>query len=128
MIKSISIIVSLVVIVTGMAFASGHEIIKKADDVNVILQFDNNPPVVGKNNVTIAIVDRQGRNVTDADVKIYYLMPVMPAMNYTSKAELKGDTYASVIDLLMAGQWQADIKFATKAGRTGMVTIFLDLK
>ena len=65
---------------TGLAFAKGYEVKKKAGEYRVEATMDRNPPAVGKNNLEVTIKDTAGKNVTDAQVLVEYGMPAMPGM------------------------------------------------
>ncbi len=111
--KWVGITVSVLLLMTGIAYAKDYEVTKKAGDYNVEIKIDKNPPAVGKNNMEIEIKDAGGKYVTDAKVKIEYSMPAMsgmPAMNYKTDAELKDDTYKATMDLSMSGSWGVVVK------------------
>jgi len=79
----------------------------RAGEFEVHARIDKNPPILGHNHMEIEIKDSGGR-VTDADILVNYYMPPMPRMapmNYTTKAELKGEKYKMTMDLIMAGPW-----------------------
>jgi hypothetical protein len=76
-------------------------------EFEVRARIDRNPPIVGNNHMEIEISDSKG-HVADADVMVNYYMPPMPRMapmNYTTKAELKGEKYRAKLHLIMAGPW-----------------------
>lgn len=57
----------------------------------------------------------------DAKVKVECSMPAMPgmpAMNYKTDAELKGDVYKAKMNLAMSGSWN----IAVKISRGGKIT------
>ncbi len=106
-------VVSLIFVITGIAFAKDYEVKKKAGDFDVVITIDKNPPAVGKNNMAIGIKDPSGKSITDAKVKVEYSMPAMPGMpaiNYKTDAEFKSDKYKAVMDLSMPGSWNVTIK------------------
>jgi nitrogen fixation protein FixH len=103
---------------------------KKAGDYTVDVTMDRNPPVTGKNSVEVRVKDKAGKAVTDAKVTVEYSMPAMsgmPAMNYKSDAELKGETYRTVISPSMAGSWNVAIKVA-RGGKTDTARLTIDVK
>jgi hypothetical protein len=117
------------VLMVGVAFAAST-ISKKAGDYTVDFSMDKNPPVMGKNNVDVAVKDKAGAAVTDAKVVVEYSMPAMsgmPAMNYKSTAELKGDKYVTVIEPSMSGSWNLAVKI-TRGGKTDTAKFTLDVK
>jgi len=127
-IKKIVIGVLMVVLAFGVAMAKDYEVKKKAGDLDVAVRMDKNPPVVGDNNIVIEVKDAAGKSVTDVKVVVDYSMPAMPgmpAMNYKTDAELKGNAYKAVMNLSMSGSWNIAIKI-TKAGRTSTVKFSID--
>ncbi|HEX2967185.1 MAG TPA: FixH family protein [Syntrophorhabdaceae bacterium] len=128
--KTLTIIMIAVFLVVGIVYAKDYEVNKKAGNYSVAVKINKNPPVVGKNNVDISIIDASGKAVTDAAVAIELSMapmPGMPAANYKSNAELKGKTYKTVIEPSMAGPWTLAIKI-TKDGKTETAKLSLDVK
>jgi hypothetical protein len=98
---------------TGVAFAADYQATSKAGDFVVVLTIDKNPPVVGKNNATIAIKDGSGQPVTDASVRLEFGMPAMPgmpAMNYKADAVLSDGIYKTPLSFSMAGSWFINMK------------------
>jgi nitrogen fixation protein FixH len=127
--KSFVTVVSLIFVITGIAFAKDYEVKKKAGDFNVEIAIDKNPPAVGKNHMTIDIKDPSGKSVTDAKVKVEYSMPAMPgmpAMNYKTNAELKDGKYTATMDLPMAGSWNVTVKI-TRGGKTSKAKFSIDV-
>ena len=128
--KKTAVLAMLVLLVAGIAFAKDYEVTKKAGEYDVVVKIDKNPPVVGDNNVKVALKDAAGKTVTDAKVMIDYRMPAMPgmpAMNYKTDAELKGSEYAAKMDLSMSGSWNVAIKI-TKGGKTSTAKFTVDAK
>ena len=94
------------------------------------MRIDKNPPVVGDNNICRRGEGAAGKNVTDAKVVVDYSMPAMPgmpAMNYKTDAELKGNVYKAVMNLSMSGSWNIAIKI-TKAGKTSTAKFSMDAR
>ena len=122
------LLISIMVFMIGVAYASDLEVTKKAGKYTVIVKNDKNPPVVGDNNLTISVKDVSGNNVTDAKVKVDYSMPAMPgmpAMSYKTKAELKGNVYKAKMNLSMTGSWNIGVKI-TKGGETASMKFIID--
>jgi hypothetical protein len=91
-----------------VAYSKDLELAGKAAEFDVRVRIDRNPPILGKNNMEIEIKDVTAGLVADANVMVNYYMPPMPRMapmNYTTKAELKGEKYRVTMDLIMAGPW-----------------------
>ncbi|MFA4828004.1 MAG: FixH family protein [Thermodesulfovibrionales bacterium] len=119
--KKIAVISLILLLIAGVAYAKDYEVKKKAGDYDVEIKIDKNPPVVGDNNIEIEIKDASGKYVTDAKVKIDYVMPAMPgmpAMNYKTDAELKGNEYRAKMNFSMSGAWNIAIKIS----RGGKIT------
>jgi hypothetical protein len=128
--KTTAVCAMLLFLVAGIAFARDYEVTKKAGEYDVVVKIDKNPPVVGDNNVKVALKDASGKAVTDAKVLIDYSMPAMPgmpAMNYKTDAELKGSEYAAKMDLSMSGSWNIAIKI-TKGGKSSTAKFTVDAK
>lgn len=129
-ISRMTVVVALVMLVAvGMVFAA-DTITKKTGDYAVDFTLDKNPPVVGKNNITIVVKDKSGTPVTDAKVVVEYSMPAMPgmpAMNYKSTAQVKKEEYIAVIEPSMAGSWNVAVKI-NKGGKTDSAKFSLDVK
>ncbi|MBF0339296.1 MAG: FixH family protein [Nitrospirae bacterium] len=106
-------VVVLVLLVTSAGFAKDFEVEKKAGDYTLKITMDNNPPIVGDNNVVIEVKDSAGKAVADAKVLVDYGMPAMPgmpAMNYKTEAKHDGGQYKGVLTLSMAGSWNIVVK------------------
>lgn len=76
------------------------------------------PLVTGNNDLTVTL-EQEGREVTDAKVKVKFFMPEMPGMPYMEHEEkfaLEGNTYKGVINFSMGGTWQYHLKFKTADG------------
>lgn len=129
--KTILLAVVLIVAMTcGWAYAKDYEMTKKAGDLTVVIVMDKNPPVTGKNKLTVTIKDATGKAVTGAAVAIDYGMPAMPgmgAMNYKTAAVLKGQSYAATVDFSMAGPWFINIKI-DQNGKIQTVKLNVDIK
>ncbi len=126
--KRLLVLILAVVLVAGVVHAKDYEVSKKAGEYNVLVTIDKNPPVVGNNNVTVAVKDAAGKYVTDAKVKVEYSMPAMPgmaAMNYKTDAALSGQTYTAKMNLSASGSWNVAVKI-TKGGKTSSVKFNID--
>lgn len=127
--RRLTIVVVMLSLLVGVAYAA-NTITKKAGDYTVDVTIDKNPPVVGKNNVVIGVKDKTGKAVTDAKVVVELSMapmPGMPAANYKSNAEVKGDRYKAVIEPSMSGPWNMAVKI-TRGGKTDTAKLTIDVK
>jgi len=128
--KRITVVVCVLLLTVGIAYAKNYEVTKKAGEYTVAVAIDKNPPITGKNNVVIGIKDGAAKDVTDAAVAIDYGMPAMPgmpAMNYKTNATLQGKAYHGVMNFSMSGAWTIGIKI-TRAGKTQTVKLNVDVK
>ena len=120
---------TIFMVLAGVAFAA-NTFTKKAGDYTVGLTIDKNPPVVGKNNVDISVKDSMGMIIKDGKVSLELsmaAMPGMPAANYKSNAELKGESYKAVIEPPMSGSWNLAVKIS-RANKTETAKFTLDVK
>ena len=126
--KRLAVFTLTLLLIGGIAYAKDYEVKKKAGEYDVEVKIDKNPPIVGDNNITIEIKDASGKYVTDAKVKVEYSMPAMPgmpAMNYKTDTELKGDEYKAKINLSMSGSWNIALKI-TRSGKTATMKFNVD--
>ncbi len=117
--KRVALILVVLFLAVSLADAKDYEITKKAGDYTIQVKIDRNPPIVGKNDVTIGIRDKAGNTVTDAKVQVDYGMPAMPgmpAMNYKADAMLHGNIYHATMNLSMSGSWNVAVKI-NRAGK-----------
>ncbi len=128
--KTLSILVLALALLTGVAYAKNYEVNKKAGDYNVVIKIDKNPPVAGPNNVEIAITDASGKVVSDAKVTLTYSMPAMagmPAMSYKADAQPSGGIYKTKVNYSMPGSWNNEVK-VTRDGKTASAKFTVDAK
>ena len=128
--KRLAVFTLTLLLIGGIAYAKDYEVKKKVGEYDVEVKIDKNPPVVGDNNIEIGIKDASGKYVTDAKVKVEYSMPAMPgmpAMNYKTDTELKGDEYKAKINLSMSGSWNISVKI-TRSGKTTTMKFTVDAR
>jgi len=128
--KRVVLAVMLVLFVAGTAAAKDYEVTKKAGDYNVVVKIDRNPPTTGNNNLSVSVKDGAGADVTDAKVSVEYSMPAMPgmpAMNYSTKAELAAKEYKAKVNFSMSGSWNMVIKLI-RADKTVQVKFTVDAR
>ena len=122
-------VVSMIFMV-GTAFAGEYAVQKKAGDYTVDIRMDKNPPVVGANQVEVAVKDKAGKAVTDAKVLVTASMPSMPgmpAMENKADAKLDGGKYKAKIDLSMGGSWNMSVRI-TQGGKTATAKWTVDAR
>ena len=120
----------LVVLVAGTALAKESVVQKKAGDYSVEITMDKESPVVGSNNMEIAIKDKAGKAVTDAKVVVTASMPAMPgmpAMENKADAKPDGGKYKAKIDLSMGGSWNMSVRI-TEGGKTATTKWTVDAR
>ena len=91
-------LILLVVVMVGCS--KGYEVNRTAGEYTVSMKMDKNP-FVGDNPMIIEVKDASGKYITDATVSVENSMPAMPgmpAMNYKTDAELKGNAYRAKED------------------------------
>lgn len=128
--KRAALLVLVLFLAVGLAYAKEYEITKKAGAYTINVMIDKNPPVTGPNKMEVGIKDAGGKDVTDAQVAVDYSMPAMPgmpAMNYKAGTNLKGKRYLTTLNFSMSGAWTVSIKI-TKAGKTQTVKLNVDVK
>ena len=128
--KRLALIIFVLFLAVGLAYAKDYEMTKKAGEYTVLVTIDKNPPVTGKNNMAVGIKDGAGKDVTDAVVAIDYIMPAMPgmpAMNYKAGANLKDKRYLATLNFSMPGPWSIAVKI-TRGGKTQSVKLNVDVK
>ena len=128
--KLCAVVAVAMLFISCIAYAKDYEVNKKAGEYDVMVRIDKNPPVVGDNNITIEIKDTSRKYVTDAKVVVEYSMPAMPgmpAMNYKTDTELKGNEYRAKMNLSMSGSWNIAVKI-TRAAKTSTMKFTVDAK
>ncbi len=70
----------ILILIAGNAYAKEFKVKKDEGFYDVEAKIDNNPPVVGNNNISIEIKEKSGKYVTNAKVVVEYSMPAMPGM------------------------------------------------
>jgi hypothetical protein len=128
--KRATLIVCVLFLAVGLAYAKDYEITKKAGDYTVKVMIDKNPPITGNNNMVIELKNGASKDVTGATVVIDYGMPAMPgmpAMNYKTSAIPHGTAYHAVLNFSMSGAWSVGVKI-TKDGKTQTVKLNVDVK
>jgi hypothetical protein len=129
--RRITLLFSLILFI-GVIFgcAKGYEATKTSESYQVGITLDKNPPIAGENQMTIMLKDASGKVVTDATVKVEYTMPAMPgmpAMHYTTEAEVKGNAYHTTLNLSMSGAWNVAVKI-THHDKTETVNFNVDAR
>lgn len=113
-------------------YAHGRDFIVKRNikGYKMTVTLSQNPPILGKNDIKIAIRDSNGEPVTDAIAMVNYFMPPMPGMppmNYKIKAAPDDAEYAATMDLIMEGPWNITI-LAKVAGNRLKMTVLIDVR
>ena len=124
------LVVLLVALVAGTAFAKENVVQKKAGDYSVEIRMDKETPVVGANLVEIAVKDKDGKAVTDAKVVVSASMPAMPgmpAMENKADAKPDGGKYKAKIELSMAGSWNMSVRI-TQGAKTATAKWTVDAR
>jgi hypothetical protein len=110
--KRLLISIVTLLLLVGTSYATPYVVEKQVDDLTVKIIMENNPPIVGENNLEIQLIDQEGKPVKGAKLKIDYSMPPMenmPPMRYKARAKLDGESYKTKINLSMSGPWDIAI-------------------
>ena len=126
--KRIALFAMVLLLAAGIVYAKGHELKKKTGGYTVVLKFQKAAVSVGDNPVTIEIMEPSGKSLGDAKVELYYFMPSMPAMNYTSGAKSEGNRYSATVSPTMGGDWKVDVKFIKPGEKPHKVTFSFKTK
>ncbi len=127
--KRMAIVMSILLISFGLAFAKAYDVSRKAGDYSIDLAMDKSA-AKGRSDLEITVRDASGIYVTDAKVIVNYSMSAMsgmPAMNYNAGAELHGNTYRAVLDIPMSGSWTLTVK-VTRGGKTVSARFTIDVR
>lgn len=130
MARKIVLVLMVMALWAGVAYAKDLEVKKTAGDNTVVIKMDKNPPIVGENKITVEIVDKMGKYVKDAKVMVNYGMPAMPgmgAMNYDTALLIKDNAYVGKLDLSMGGSWNITAK-VTQGAKTYAVKFTIDAR
>jgi hypothetical protein len=128
--KRMALIISVLFLAVGLVYAKDYTITKKAGEYTVLVTIDRNPPITGKNQLTVGIKDGAGTDITDASVAVDYGMPAMPgmpAMNYKADTNLKNKQYRTTLNFSMSGPWSISVKI-TRGAKTQTVKLNVDVK
>ena len=128
--KWLWVVVAGMVFMAGVVLAKEYTVQKKAGDYTIDIAMEKNPPVVGTNNVVIAVMDKDGKSVTDAKVLLTASMPAMPgmpAMENKADAKPEGGKYRAKIDLSMGGSWSMSVRI-TQGGKTAIAKFTVDAR
>jgi hypothetical protein len=127
--KRLTLFFMILLLPAAGADARTYEASKKAGDYEVGIVIDHNPPLaIGDNNLEMEIKDRDGKQVTDAQVLVNYYMPPMPRMppmNYRTAAKMKRGKYHATMKFIMAGPWYIAI-IIHHGGKTSTTKINVD--
>jgi Cu(I)/Ag(I) efflux system membrane fusion protein/cobalt-zinc-cadmium efflux system membrane fusion protein len=83
------------------------------------------PPQVGKNIFEVAVTEKSGQPVADADVSVTLFMPAMPAMNMpatrneTKLPHVGGGVYRGPGQVMTAGRWDTTVNVSRAGQRLG---------
>ena len=128
--KRLVLAVTVFFLVAGFAMAGNYEVTRKAGGFNGVVKIDKNPPVMGDNNLSLAVKDAKGAAVSDAKVTVDYSMPAMPgmpAMNYKASTELKGIEYKTKVNFSMSGSWNMVVRI-NRGGKTVQTKFNVDVR
>jgi hypothetical protein len=128
--KKLCLILMTLCLIPDLVLAKDYQVVKKAGAYEVTVSIDKNPPVVGKNIMTVGIRDANGMIVSDAKVSVEYGMPAMPgmpAMNYKTGTDFKKENYTALLNFSMSGAWNVQLKIS-RGGKTDTVKLNVDVR
>jgi len=125
--KFYGVIMAVVLAVSVVAGCSkGYESQKNVGDMGITLKVDRYPLVKGDNTLSLQVVEKSGKSVTDATVSVRYYMPPMPGMapmEFSTQAAPKGSGYAFAANIPMEGGWKVDVS-VTQPGKAPVSATF----
>jgi hypothetical protein len=113
-----------------IVWGSDYKVRRTVEGHTLDITLNQNPPILGKNNIRIEIKDARGQSVINNPVTVNYYMPPMPGMppmNYTLKAGPQGSGYMATMDFIMTGPWNIVVK-TTVTGKQLRLTIPIDVR
>ncbi len=128
--RELSAFVLLILVSAVPAYAKDFAVRRNIDGYTLDVAINQNPPILGKNDLRVEIKDSTGTYVVGAPVTVNYFMPPMPGMppmNYTVKASSRGSGYGATMDLIMKGPWNIVVK-ATVGGKQLRMTVLIDVR
>ncbi|MDA8157455.1 MAG: FixH family protein [Actinomycetota bacterium] len=112
------LVLPAVLLISATAFGAGVRVARQAGNLQVNFMIDK-APAAGRNLARVQLTDNSGRAVTDALVRVYWMMPPMGSMarmeGYADAAR-SGNEYHAVMNLETAGTWHVMVK-VKRAGR-----------
>ena len=112
------LVLPAVLLLCAPAFAAGVNVTRQAGGLKVNFTMDKTP-AAGKNTAKIQLTDNSGKTVTDAMVRVYWMMPPMGSMSLMrgyAAATRSGSEYRAVMNLETAGTWHVMVK-VKRAGK-----------
>ena len=114
----------------GLAYGMDYEVMKKAGDYTVQVKIDQNPPIVGDNNMMIWLKDAAGKDVKGAMMTVDYSKHTilwMPAKKYNSWAQPHENNYHAILAIPTRGLWDVTINITHK-GKSVSAKFRIDVK
>jgi hypothetical protein len=124
------IIVLVILAISAPAHGRNFALTRNIDGYVIDVTINQNPPIVGKNDIRVEIKDPAGKYVGGALVTVNYFMPPMPSMppmNFTIKALPRGPGYDATMVLIMKGPWNIVIRAGVGAKQLRM-TVLVDVR
>jgi RND family efflux transporter MFP subunit len=107
------------------ASAPGAQAPSAAAALQITFRSMTDPPKTGENVFVVAVKDKAGQAVADAEVSVTLFMPAMPTMNMpamrneTKLPHVGGGVYRGPGQVLMAGRWEATVTVNKDGQRLG---------
>jgi len=128
--KRALLVIMVLLLSAGVVWAKELEVQKKAGDMALVIKLAKNPPIMGDNQISVAVKDAAGKEVTDAGVKVEYSMPAMPGMppmNYGVVLAQDKNLYKGKLNFSMAGPWNVVVK-VMRAGKSSSAKFSVDVQ
>ncbi len=120
----------LILILVTPTYGKNFSVRRTVDGYTLDVAINQNPPILGKNDLWVEIKDFAGKYVVDALVTVNYFMPPMPGMppmNYTVKASPRSSGYGTTMNLIMKGPWNIVIRGGVGSKQLRM-TVLIDVR
>ncbi len=128
---TITIIVVVISVAAIFGCSKGYESQKKVGDLTVVLRADRYPLVKADNNLSVKVIDADGKAVTNAKVGVRYYMPPMPGMapmDFSAQTISKGSVYSFTANTPMEGGWKVDVYFEIADKPIATTTFNIDVR
>jgi hypothetical protein len=128
---SLATVAVIMTLILAVGISWGYEAQKIVGGLMVTLSAGSYPLVKGDNDLSVKLVESEGKTVTDAKVTVRFFMPPMPGMAPMSSktdATLKGDSYRFKANPDMEGTWKTEVSVVRPGKSPATATFNLDAR